>query len=123
MPQTLLVVKLENGKITVEITEIKEEPSYIAKLQYHEQNTPNGQWKSAELRVRVEDNVERIKEEAVKLLRRIAEEQLDWVEIVNTFMNFAMSVSEPYSTPGADVEIHDTGGDYPEISIEITYIG
>jgi len=123
MSQTLLVIKLENGKIQVTEETPKETPSYVARLNYYEQNTPNGCWLTCKLAVAVAaKDIEEVKEMGVRFMERIAE-QLDWVEIVNAFMDFAMSVAEPYTTPGAEVYIKDTGGDYPEITIDITYIG
>jgi len=125
MPR-VLVVRLTDSKIESRVARYSRAPGYVARLKYREENTPNGQWRMGVFRIVLAETSmpeEQVRALAEKFMERIAEENMAWDDIVSAFMELMDRVAPPYSTPGADVEIHDTGGDYPTVSIDLVYRG
>ena len=129
MPRVLvtrLSTSVKGMSIETRVTNYSRAPGYVARLRYREENAPDGRWRLGVMRVvlaEVEKPMDEVRALVEKFMERIVEENMTWDEIVSAFIELMDRVAPPYSTPGADVEIHDTGGDYPEISIDLVYRG
>lgn len=114
------------GEPTCSVKSYGYTPRYVAKLRYREVNSPEGRWIDMELRLALE-HIDKTFAEAESRIRGflelLREERLDWVEVLISFMDTVTALAPPYTTPGAEVRVMDTGGDYPVTDIQAVYIG
>jgi len=71
-----------------------------------------------------EDEIEDVRK-ATKEIVNILDEGDDGLGLVNKVIDIAIKTlgREPYTTRGVNLDLSDTGGDYPEIDITLIYYG